>query len=159
MISKRRHGQTGEHIKINVILNNFTKKAIFNGVSLAVILFLSTKLVSACTSVVCSNGTESNICAIEDNLITAQKYFQFTLGIFIFSSLIYFLRRGKGIIALAVGLISITLPSFLHYLNGGEECDFLTTKIIKWLFYFSMIAFLFQIISWISQRKAAIKLQ
>jgi len=125
----------------------------FNGASLAAIILLSTKLVSACASVTCSNGTESNICVIGENLIIAQKYFNYSLAIFITSSLIYFLRNGKGLIAPAIGLLSITLPTFLHYLNGGGECDFFTTKVIKWLFYFSMIAFIFQIVSWISQRK------
>lgn len=142
-----------------MILNLLTKKAIFPGTGLAVILVMSAKLVSACVLVECSNGTEANLCTIAENSIIAQKYFNYSVAIFITSLLICFLRKGKGVVAPAVCLIAITLPAFVHYLNGGEECDFFTTKIIRGLFYFSVAAFTFQIISWISQKKTSVKLK
>jgi len=143
-----------------VIWNNLTKKTIFHGASLAVVLLISTTLVSACHLVICNNGIETNGCAVESNIIIAQRYFNFSLAICIVVLILYFIRKRKGILTVIFCFISVTLPMFLRFLNGGEECAFVATQVAKWLFYFSMIAFSFQLISWIIQlRKSKIKLQ
>jgi hypothetical protein len=140
-------------------LNNLAKKAIFHGTSLAVIFFISSKLVLACQSIVCNNGIKSDICSIGTNIIVAKRYFYFSLVIFIAVSILYFIRGRKGIETVIFCFISVFSPILLRFLSGSGGCDFFATQVAKWLFYFSMISFTFQIISWINQRKTSRKLK
>lgn len=129
------------------------KKAFLYGTGLAVILLISSKLVLACQSVVCNNGTKSDICSIEANEITTQWYFNFALAVFIAVSIIYFARKRKGLFAVISCSLTAFLPPFFRYLRGDESCDFLATKIAKWLFYVSLLFLIYQITSWILQLK------
>lgn len=123
------------------------KKAFFYGTSLAVILLISSKLVSACQSVVCDNGVKSDICSIEINKNAAEWYLNFTLLILIAVSVFYFARKRKGLLTIILCVLATFSPLLLRYLRGNGSCDFLATEIAKWLFYLSLLCLSYQIIS------------
>lgn len=124
-----------------------------------VILLISTKLVLACQSVICSNGVESNICAIGYNEIAAQRYFNLSLSVFIIVSILYFILKRKGIFTVIFCFLAVSVPNILRYFSGGGSCNFFATSVAIWLFYSSLLIFIFQIILWTIQiKKLKIKL-
>lgn len=129
------------------------KKAFLYGTSLAVITLISTKLVLACQSVTCNNGIKSNICSIENNEMTAYRYFIYSLILTFLAFIIYFARKQKGFISLAFCFIAAFFPPILRYSRGNGSCDFFATDVAIWLFYASLVSLIYQITSWIFEIK------
>ncbi len=114
--------------------------------SLAFILLISTKLVSACASVICSNGFQTNVCGIEKNEIAAQWYFNSSLIVFIVVTLLYFIRNRKGLSVIVFCFIALVLPMILRFFSGNGGCNFLATEVAKQLFYVSLFPLVFQLV-------------
>lgn len=133
--------------------NNLIEKAICYGASLVVILLISTKLVSACQSIVCNNGIESNTCSIDNNAVLAQRYFVLSFLVLAAVSTLYFTQKKKGIYTVIFCFSSVFIPIVLRFSSGNESCDFFATSVAMWLFYGSLSLFIFQVISRIIQTK------
>ncbi len=89
------------------------------------------------------------MCAVEKNLKISQWYFDLSLAVFISVTVIYFLSNRKGIITVIFCFAVLIVPTILHSINGAGNCDFISTNVAKWLFYFSLCPLAFQIVSWI----------
>jgi hypothetical protein len=133
--------------------NSVIKKAVFPGTSLAVILFISSKLVLACQSVVCSNGLTSDICSIENNRIAAQRYFYQTIIAFVIVTLLFFVRKRKSSFVVAICFFAAFAPTVFPYLRGNESCDFSATEFAMWAYYVSLLCLTYQAVAWVLQLK------
>ena len=137
-----------------MICINLIKKAIIYGSISAFIFLLSSRFVLACQSVICDNGVESNLCAIELTEATLQKYLYLCFALLTSTLFFYFLsRKGLGIVVV-VFFSFIAHPGWFSKKNAGNHCD---NSAVNEAFLLSIVSFgcfACQFVFWLVNKKS-----